>query len=161
MDLRRYVATRSDGTNMLMISSNAWLDHDEIEARLHAVLGRFIVAFARLELNLSLRVGGEGTFVDKLERLLNAPRDDAENEDSFCKILAWYMAADSMRVLRNRLAHGRWGIHVYLQQVVHVSGYPPGPQHERSFSLSELDLIVRDAESLNKELIRLQTDKDA
>ena len=65
------------------------------------------------------------------------------------------MAADSMRELRNRLAHGRWGFLVHLQQVAHVSGYPPGPQDEHRFSFGELDAIVEDAASLSNELGRL------
>lgn len=128
------------------------LNRDELEAQLHSLLGRFFVAFASVELNLSLRVGGEGTFRDKLERLLSSLLEFTGNEDAFCQILAWYMAADSMRETRNRLAHGRWGYLVHLQRVVHVAGYPPGPQDERRFSLGELHGIVRDVESLNNEL---------
>lgn len=136
-------------------SLNVPLDHDEIEERLHSVLGHFFVSFARMELNLSLRVGGDGTFGDKLERLLRSPIEAGDSEDTLCKILAWYMAADAMRELRNRLAHGRWGCLAHLQQVEHVSGYPPGVQEVRRFSFSELDAIVKDVESLSNELGRL------
>jgi hypothetical protein len=80
-------------------------------------------------------------------------------DDAYCDILAWYMAADSMRELRNRFAHGRWGFLVYSQQVAHVSGYPPNVQKERRFSLSELAVIVRDAESLSNEVSRLAADR--
>lgn len=140
---------------MSSTSPNIPLDHNELEARLHTILGHFFVSFARMELNLSLRVGGDGTFFEKLERLLHSPTEATDSDDMFCKILAWYMAADSMRELRNLLAHGRWGFLVHLQQVVHVSGYPPGRQEERRFSFDELDTIVRDVESLGNELGRL------
>lgn len=132
------------------------LDSGEIEARLHSILGGFFVAFARVELNLSLRVGGHGYFAEKLARLLSSA-GELDDEDTFCKTLAWYMAADAMRDMRNLLAHGRWGFLVHLQQVAHVSGYPPGPQLERRFSLPELDAIVRDAHMLDIELARLAT----
>jgi hypothetical protein len=115
-------------------------------------LGRFFVIFASVELNLSLRVGGDGNFHDKLERLLGSSNAFGDSEDAFCQISTWYMAADSMREIRNRLAHGRWGYRVHSQQVVHVSGYPPGAQCERYYSIDELHAIVRDAESLNNEL---------
>lgn len=135
---------------------NLPLDSGEIEARLHSILGGFFVAFARVELNLSLRVGGDGSFADKLARLLSSA-GELDDENTFCKTLAWYMAADAMREMRNLLAHGRWGFLVHSQQVARVSGYPPRPQLERCFSLPELDAIVWDADLLHLELGRLST----
>lgn len=137
-----------------MASSTIPLDYFELEEKLYPILGRFFVGFARMELNLSLRVGGAGTFNTKLERLLQSA-SEVNSEETFCKILAWYMAADAMREMRNRLAHGRWGYLAHLQQVAHVAGYPPDPQDERSFSFDELDVIVRDVESLSNELGRI------
>jgi hypothetical protein len=46
------------------------LDYHEMQDVLHRSLGRFFVAFASIELNLSLRVGGAGKFQDKLERFV-------------------------------------------------------------------------------------------
>jgi hypothetical protein len=136
-----------------MKSSSVQLSRDDLEEELHRLLGCFFVTFAGVELNLSLRVGGVGTFGEKLERLISsADVQWSDNDDDYCKILAWYMAADSMRQIRNRLAHGRWGYLPRLQLVVHVSGYPPDAQDERRFSLCELDAFVKDAELLNKEL---------
>lgn len=60
-----------------------------------------------MELNLSLRVGGDGTFFEKLDRLLELSVAATDSDDTFCKIQTWYMAADFIRELRNRLAHGR------------------------------------------------------
>jgi hypothetical protein len=77
------------------------------------------------------------------------------NDVNFCEISAWYMAADSLRKLRNRFAHGRWGFHTQAQMVVHVSGYPPNPQDERHFSLAELDAIMKDVESLGRERFKM------
>jgi hypothetical protein len=132
------------------------LSYDELEGELHRLLGRFFVVFAGVELNLALRVGGEGTFGAKLDRLVNtAGMQYGNNDDGYCKLLAWYMAADSIREIRNRLAHGRWGYLPHMQLVVHVSGYPSGVQDERRFSLHELDVIVQDVELLNKELCKI------
>lgn len=106
-DLVRMMSTQFCESHMPLSSTNMPLAHIEMEARLHSILGHFFVAFARMELNLSLRVGGHETFGKKLERFLNAPVGVTDREYTFCKIQAWYMAADSMRELRNRLAHGR------------------------------------------------------
>lgn len=133
------------------------MSHDELEEELHRLLGRFFVTFAGVELNLSLRVGCGGTFGEKLERLIDSLGVQCSpNDDDYCKILAWYMAADSMRQIRNRLAHGRWGYLPRMQLVVHVSGYPPVAQDERRFSLVELEAFVQDAELLNKELRKMR-----
>lgn len=137
-----------------MALSTIPLDCFELEEKLYPILGRFFVGFARMELNLSLRVGGNGTFNTKLERLLQSA-SEANGEEIFCKILAWYMAADAMREMRNRLAHGRWGYLAHLQQVAHVAGYPPDPQDERRFSFDELDAIVRDVQLLSNDLGRI------
>lgn len=133
--------------------STIQLGYDQLEEQLHLVIGRFFVTFARVELNLSLRVGGAGTFVQKLERFIDVfGTQFSQDDEEFCKISAWYMAADSLRETRNLLAHGRWGILQAAQLVVHVSGYPPEEQAERRFSLLELEALVKDADLVNKEL---------
>ena len=133
--------------------STIQLSYDQLEEQLHRVLGRFFVTFARLELNLSLRVGGAGTFGQKLERFIDVFGTQlSQDDEKFCKISAWYMTADSIRETRNLLAHGRWGILQAVQLVVHVSGYPPETQGERRFSLPQLEALVTDAELLDIEL---------
>lgn len=139
-----------------MTCSNFQLNKQEIQDFTHRALGRFLIAFASLELNLSLQVGGAGTFQDKLERFYEMAIAQYPDSDLFfCEISAWYMAADSMRTLRNRFAHGRWGFLTQAQSIVHVAGYPPDSQDERRYSLAELDSIVKDAELLGEELFRL------
>lgn len=140
----------------VLIWSNVQLNHQEIQDFAHRSLGRFFIAFANVELNLSLQVGGAGKFQDKLERFYEmAIAEYPDSEKHFCEISAWYMAADSMRTMRNRFAHGRWGFHTHAQSIVHVAGYPPAPQDERRFSLPELDSIVKDAELLGEELLKM------
>lgn len=138
------------------MNSTDRLKYDELEAQFHQVLGRFFTAFAGVELNLSLRVGGAGSFADKLERFLESAGALMNNHDEYCEAASWYMAADSIREVRNRFAHGRWGILAAVQLIAHVSGYPPEIQPERRFSLSELEAIVKDAELLNKDLMRIR-----
>lgn len=132
-----------------MTSPDVLLNYEEIQDFTYRSLGRFFIAFASVEFNLSLQVGGAGPFHDKLERFYKlAVARYADGDIPLGKISAWYDAADSMRKTRNRFAHGRWGFHVHAQSVVHVAGYPPDPQDERRFSLAELDSIVKDAELL-------------
>ncbi len=142
---------------MSLTSLPLQLDYDELEAQSHRLLGHFFAVFANVELTLSLRVGDEGNFHQKLGRFLGSSIESIGSEESYCEILAWYMGADSMREMRNRLAHGRWGYLVHLQRVVHVSGYPPSPQDERCFSLGDLHALVQDAHSINNDLIRLSS----
>jgi hypothetical protein len=127
-----------------------------MDEQLQLLLGRFFVTFAGVELNLSLRVGGAGSFSQKLERFI----DDlgarfSDNDAEFSKIAAWYMAADSIRKTRNLFSHGRWRILQNAQLIVHVTGYPPNPQVERRFPLSGLNNLVKDTELLNKELTKI------
>ena len=129
----------------------------DLEGQFHQILGRFFVTFASIELNLSLRVGGAGSFGDKLDRFLGYfGAQTCNNDDEFCEIVSWYMAADSIREVRNRFAHGRWGVLQAVQLIAHVSGYPPDEQLERRFSLMELEAFVKDAELLNKELVKIR-----
>ena len=138
------------------MSPDISLYYDQMEEQLHLVLGRFFVTFARVELNLSLRVGGTGTFSTKLERFIDDVGSQfSDNDEEFYKIATWYMAADSLRETRNLFAHGRWGILQYAQLFAHVTGYPPNAQVERCFSLSELNSLVKDAELVDRDLRKI------
>lgn len=131
------------------------LTHEEIEDETHRLLGRFFIAFARIELSLALLVGADGTFHDKLEEFLNTAvslRGDSATQ--FSEVMCWYMAADSVRETRNRFAHGRWAFHTHTQSVIHVNGYSPAHQEERRYSLPELRAIVTETELLNAEFCK-------
>lgn len=138
------------------MSSDVPLYYEQMEEKLHLLVGRFFVTFARVELHLSLRVGGSGPFSQKLGRFI----DDvgarfSDNDEEFYKIATWYMAADSLRETRNLFAHGRWGMLQNAQLLAHVAGYPPNAQVERRFALSELNSLVEDAELVDKELAKI------
>lgn len=138
------------------MSHDVPLYYEQMEEQLHLLLGRFFVTFARVELNLSLRVGDSGSFSHKLERYIDDVGSRfSDNDEEFHKIATWYMAADSLRETRNLFAHGRWGILQNAQLIAHVTGYPPNPQVERRFSLSELNSLVKDAELVDKELTKI------
>lgn len=134
------------------MSTEVPLEYKQMEEQLHRLLGRFFVTFARVELNLSLQVGGSGSFGQKLDRYIDTGARFSENNDEFDKIATWYMAADSLREIRNIFAHGRWGIAQNTQQISHVAGYPPDTQVERRFSLLELNRLVTEAELVETQL---------
>lgn len=132
-----------------MPSSGA-LTSEEIEDETHRLLGRFFIAFAKIELSLALRVGPDGAFHDKLEEFLNTAASlIGDSAAQFSEVMVWYMAADSVRETRNRFAHGRWAFHAHTQSVIHVLGYPPAHQEKRRYSLLELRSIVTETELLN------------
>jgi hypothetical protein len=149
-------------------SPSARLSSDEIRDYTYRVLGKLFVVFSSIEFKLASSLGnamactkkniqcgiiGKLSFQDKLDRLLDMfIAQYGDNDERFCKFLAWYMAVDSMRETRNRFAHGRWGFLVQAQSVAHVAGYPDGLQDERRYSLAELHAIVADAELLDVEL---------
>jgi len=138
-----------------MLPLSETLASEEIEDETHRLLGRFFIAFARIELSLALRVGPDGTFHDKLEEFLNtAVSLIGDSTAQFSEVMVWYMAADSVRENRNRFAHGRWAFHAHTQSVIHVLGYPPAHQEERRYSLLELSAIVTETELLNAEFCK-------
>lgn len=94
-----------------MTPPSAQLSQKELQDHTYRSLGRFFIAVARVEHNLALRVGGAGTFRDKLERFLETTIVQDDDNEHFYEISAWYMLADWMRETRNQFAHGRWGFH--------------------------------------------------
>lgn len=54
-----------------LTSAEGSLDSKQIEEFTQKFLGRFLIAFARMELNLTLQVGAAGNFQEKLERYYN------------------------------------------------------------------------------------------
>jgi hypothetical protein len=53
------------------MSPDGSLSYEQMDEQLHLLLGRLFVTFAGVELNLSLRVGGAGSFSQKLERFID------------------------------------------------------------------------------------------
>lgn len=136
-------------------STTAQLNNQETQDFTDRSLGRFFRTFASLEFALSLRIGGTGNFQDKLERFYEKALTQHPDSDTYlAEVSAWYKAANSLRMLRNRFAHGRWGFPT-KDCIVHVAGYPPDLQDERRFSAAELNSIVQDAELLEEELSKL------
>lgn len=149
------------------------LTEEELEDGASRLLGKLLFAFGRIEMNLALFLGGlqldepfdrvmarleKCTFDDKLDILLDAVGQRYDDDiELYGHWAEWYMAADSLRDLRNRLAHGRWGIIGHLQIVAHVAGLPGSPkQKETRYSLALLGAEVAEAPRIVAEFSSLR-----
>jgi hypothetical protein len=144
------------------------LTADEIETAASQHLGKLLFIFGRLETNLALTLAHshpasdfervivdiEGIpFAEKLEALRHRINARQSNDlHTVAQWETWYQAATSLRTVRNRFAHGRWGFVASRQQVVHVVGLPGSPNKIGSpYSLHELSLEVEKAEKVAAE----------
>lgn len=149
-----------------MQSAPGTLTTEQLEEEAARLLGKLLFIYGRLETNLACLLDGAGetapdrmSFQDKLVCLLKIVdaryQDDTEGYACWAE---WYMLADCLRDLRNRLAHGRWGIWEYGQRVIHVAGLPSSTeQNEMRFSLPELASRIGDASSVASEFDALCT----
>jgi UDP-2,3-diacylglucosamine pyrophosphatase LpxH len=149
------------------------LPDTELEAMAAQHLGRLLFVFGGLELNLgqtlvNTRPPAEaeseaarveklafGEKLDELEsRVLASHAGDAETLARWRK---WFLAADTLRKLRNRFAHGRWEFQHYHQQIVHVCRLPgSGDQEEVRYTLDEFAAHVASAEEVAEEFYILR-----
>ena len=135
-------------------------------------LGRMLMAFSRLEMELGLALVwvSDGKEIEartakfdqanlhlKLEEL-RKHLDQRDRTDEVGKELsAWMKKAHALRGIRNELVHGRWGISAVEGAVLNVVGLPTSPeQRTRSYRVAELDRIVKDIHHLQKTLSSLR-----
>ncbi|MGZ5183376.1 MAG: hypothetical protein ACXWC2_23095 [Ramlibacter sp.] len=149
------------------------LPETELEATAAQYLGRLLFVFGRLELNLGLALVNlhpasasereaarveELRFGDKLKELeAKVLASHAANARALARWRKWFLAADTLRELRNAFAHGRWGFQHYHQQIVHVSHVPGGgDRKEVRYTLEEFAAHVAAAEELAEEFSTLR-----
>jgi hypothetical protein len=142
------------------------LPDTELEAMAAQHLGRLLFVFGGLELNLGLTLVSArppaeseaakveqlrfGQKLDELESRVLASH--AGNPEALARWRKWFLAADTLRKLRNRFAHGRWGFQHYHQQIVHVCRLPgSGNQEEVRYTLDEFAAHVASAEEVAEE----------
>lgn len=147
------------------------LSPTQLEDEAARLLGQLLFAFGRLEASLGFfltwgrddwpgaldQCHEQCTFAGKLDLVLQwAGQRYADDVDAYNKCAAWYMAADSVREVRNRLAHGRWGFAYGAQVVANVSGLPGSPsQDERRYSLNQLENEVLEVRRVQAEFEEL------
>ena len=145
----------------------------EFESRAHALVGRLVMVYSRLDVNLALMVASwrgnerraetllqlENTsFRSKLNKVLDTVMLEYPPEHAcIAEWHHWLDDADRLRCKRNDLMHGRWGIDERGQRVVNVLGLPGSPnQREIAYTLSELADEVERAEGVSAALWRLR-----
>lgn len=137
----------------------------EFETRAYALIGKLVVVYSRLDVNLALYVAGrkgpqawsdeiirlENTsFRDKLAVVIEAAtRERGAHPQCVADWTEWLSKADRLRRRRNDLVHGRWAVQESQSRVCHAVGLPGSlNQVAARFTLEELAAEVSEAESV-------------
>jgi hypothetical protein len=137
------------------------------------VLGRMIFEFSRLDISLGLALvrsdGGAQlerlsilvtgySFhkkLDFLQQLVDSKYEGKQEPQSFYG--KWLEHAHAVRVTRNELVHGRWGVEPMKNLVVNVVGLPTSPeQRRRTYTISELKATLDQMAQLQTRLAELR-----
>jgi hypothetical protein len=146
----------------------------DFERKAHELVGRLIFTYSRLDVNLALFVADhqgyeqrdkvleqlrkDGSFKAKLDLVLPTVRR-VFPEDAECMEIwgEWLRDADALRVKRNDMIHGRWGVHEHLGEVINVRGLPSSEQQpETKYTLAQLEAEVQQAERIANMLYELR-----
>jgi hypothetical protein len=121
-------------------------ERERLEHEAASILGYMLFEYSRLDMELGLMVvwtddgrkleklttdHNESNFYTKLGCLeKEVARKYATSPDALAAHSGWLVAAHRVRVCRNKLVHGRWGIEPTKQQVVNVVGLPTSSKQE-------------------------------
>ena len=148
----------------------ASLRHAELEAELHRLLGRTVVACSTLDLVVALCIAAQThqshapkdidalTISEKLAELQLLLSARSLPPESRTPLANWFTRARCLRQLRNSFVHGRWGTASETQELCFVpAGLPSlGAQvlgAEQRYTLSALTVEVAEIESLAGQLV--------
>jgi hypothetical protein len=137
------------------------------------VLGRMIFEFSRLDMSLGLALvwsdGGaqlerlsklatDFSFHKKLDFLQQLVEAKYEREqEPYLLYGKWLEHAHAVRVTRNELIHGRWGVDPMKNQVLNVAGLPTSPeQRQRAYTIAELKATLDQMTYLQVHLAELR-----
>lgn len=140
-------------------------DTSDLEPQARALIGQFVLVYARLDTNLALYVASrrdaqeeanalarlnDTSFQAKLTQLQRVTRKAfADNDECLAQWTAWVARADALRLTRNDFMHGRWGFSKHQGIAANVVGLPGTPeQRERRYTLEQLHLEVDAAQSV-------------
>lgn len=150
-----------------------WEARETLEQGAAILLGKMLFEFSRLDVNLSLCVVwtdgdqrldeltkqvAEFTFHKKLDFL-------AESVDSVLPkgskrhiaYTEWIARAHTLRLKRNQLVHGRWGVDAIKGRVVNIIGLPTSSeQMEYQYALTDLELVLEEMKQLQAQLSKLR-----
>ena len=127
----------------------------DFETRAHALVGRLVMIYSRLDVNLALFVAswrGYDQRTKALEELENTSfrakldlvfptvtREYGEDPECNAQWQEWFELANELRCKRNDLIHGRWGIDEARALVSNVIGLPGSRgQLEVTYTLEDL-----------------------
>jgi hypothetical protein len=150
-----------------------WKLQEQMEKSAASILGHMLFEFARLDTATGMCVSwvDEGrqleamtaramalSFHKRLEFLSEwVGRNLPADSDGHQAYVAWLVAADAVRLKRNRLVHGRWWVDPYQDHVVNVTGLPNSPeQAEHRYTLADLQGVLDEMKRLQSRLYDLR-----
>jgi len=156
-----------------LTAGELWARHDDLEVGAATALGRLLMAFARLDMSLGLCLvwidGGAqlATLTPKVEQMTFNNRLDMLASVVVEKFVAgtrkrsgyelWIAQTHAIRMLRNELAHGRWGVDPRTNEAVNIIGLPTSPdQREVRHSIEALNNAVAEIQRLTSRLSQLR-----
>lgn len=149
-----------------------WARRERMEADSAALLGRMVFAFSYLDVNLGLALawvndGKELEAQTKKVASLNVNEKLARLESEVAAkhpvgskrrkaYDAWISRMHKVRLQRNEMVHGRWGVEPHRNVVVNIIGLPNGDQRVVEYTIDELAAVNEELRLLNRELGRLR-----
>ena len=147
---------------------------DSLELEAATMLGRILFAFGEFERDISLCAvwSRSGADFDALKHKIASANFDTKISvirGSVHSIFRagtleriaydeWIERVDGVRLIRNKLAHGRWWFDPYGNQVVHILGIPGSPdQTETRHTISGMTAFLKLIRALQAELNQLQS----
>jgi hypothetical protein len=155
-----------------MTAGEQWARQDALEAAAASLLGHMLFEFSRIDVNLGLSLvcvdGGA-----RLESLTPKVADlmlhgkllqlsghveaklppGSKGRGAYER---WIERMHAVRLQRNQLVHGRWGIEPHKNKVVNVIGLPTGAQQAVEYSIDDLAAVNDELRALQLELRRLR-----
>ncbi|RVU47071.1 hypothetical protein [Rubrivivax rivuli] len=146
---------------------------EHLESTAASLLGRMLFEYSRLDMAAGLcavwvdegRLLKELTprvqamsFHKKLEFIDAAvDRNIKKSKPSYRNYKLWLNRANTVRVVRNELVHGRWGVEAASEHVVNVIGLPTSEdQREVRYRLEDLEAILAELKDLQIVLYKLR-----
>lgn len=147
---------------------------ESLESGAAKLLGRMLFEFSRLDVSLGLclvwvengknlekltkKVEAEG-FAARLARLeKQVNKATASESEARAAYLQWISSARHIRLTRNDLVHGRWGVEPIKGQIVNVVGLPTSlNQRSIEYSLAELEQVLTEIVQVQKTLSTLRS----
>lgn len=149
-------------------------DELDLESIANECIGKIIIAFSQLELNINLclqcavSARDFDTVNPLVERLSFKSKIDAlieiieikfsSSPECIADFKSWHQRLDKFRVKRNSFIHGRWGFLHAAQEIVNVSPGMIGPNRlkEKRYRVEDLRKEILAIEDISSEFYRIR-----